>query len=604
MSATLLPALEDRVAASPRHPFEAEGLRDWWRGVGQRRPTVADAVIVAAILYIVVTAIMRLAYSFHPWAMEGDWKQWIWQYHRYWYDGAFPPGHVITDYQFRVQPPFYLVVMAALSHVMHPGVAARLLGLIAFGATLAGAYRATRQLSHWLMGLAACVLLMHSDDIFRSTMGGYPRSFGEPLVFLFIDAWLARRHARVLVLLVLMAGLYPSVLPPAGLAYGVWTVVASSREGARSLLTKTGTLVVAAAVCAGLGLMQNLLALPWWGPVIGFDEAQELAALQAGGRMKWLPLGDFVANLRVWLLAPYNPAGALNLFGLLPWSSAVPHAAGGVLLLVLLVVVLVRRARSRLTGHVVRVPWEVLALAAASVLTYWLAREVAFRLYLPLRVIQHTLPYCTVVLVPALAYQALVGLPRVRSQVAALSLALALTWAPLFVLAGDGFVFLGWGIYTERAPMLRFFRDQTPVTSEVAGDLAIVDVIPYFSARSVYVNWTMAHPFRLGYWKEMERRLLRMHAALYAADRAEVLRFLDEEHIDYLAVDTRRFDEPDPGRKLFHPIRDPVLALWKKNRARGFALEGVPASAVVWSDPNVVVIDGAKLRAAWRAPGG
>lgn len=594
------------TAARAPHPFEAAGLRAWWASVGQRPFTVADGVIVAALLYVVITTIMRLAYSFHPWAMEGDWKQWIWQYHRYWTDGAFPPGHVITDYQFRVQPPFYFVVMAGLSHLMHPGVAARLLGLVAFAATLAGTYHATRKLSHWLMGLAACVVLMHSDDLFRSTMGGYPRSFGPPLVLLLLDAWLARRHGRALLLLVLMAGIYPSVLPPAGLAYGGWTVLAATREGARAFVVKTGSLVVTAVVAAGLGLMQNLLALPWWGPVIGLAEAQELAALQPGGRMKWLPLGDYVGNLWVWLFEPWNTAGALKHFGLLPWGSAVPHAVGGALLLVLLVVVLARRAlagrtdRTDRTGRVVvRVPWEVLVLVASSALTYWVARELAFRLYLPHRVIQHTLPYCTIVLGPALAYQALAGLPRLRRQVSALSLALVLSWAPLFAFAGDGFIFLGWGIYSHRVSLMRFFRDETPVTAQVAGDLAIVDIVPYFAARPVYVNWTMAHPFRVGYWREMERRLLRMHEAMYASDRVHVLRFLYEEKIDYLAIDPRRFDNPDTGRKLFHPLREPVLALWKANRARGFALAAPPASAVVWSDPTTIVLDARKLMEAW-----
>ena len=111
--------------------------------------------------------------------------------------------------------------MATLSHVMHPGVAARLLSVLAYGLTVVPLYRATTRLSHWTMGLCALVLYAHNYTLFHSTMGGYPRSFGPALVLLVIDAWTARKHWHALLWLVLMGGLYPSVLPPTGLAYGV-----------------------------------------------------------------------------------------------------------------------------------------------------------------------------------------------------------------------------------------------------------------------------------------------------------------------------------------------------------------------------------------------
>jgi hypothetical protein len=576
-------------------PFDAAGLRAWAALLRHRRLKTPDAVIIGALAYVATTAFMRLYLSFDLWAMEGDWKQWIWQYHRYWTPGSFPPGHVITDYQLRVQPPLYFGLMAGLSHLTHPGVAARLLGLVAFAATLAGTYRATRQLSHWMMGVAALVVLMHSDDLFRSTMGGYPRSFGPPLVLLLLDAWLARRHWRALLLLVLMAGLYPSVLPPCGLAYGTFTVLSSIRQGARAFFVKSGTLAFAGALSVGLALLQNLLALPWWGPVIRLHEAQSLAALQPGGRMKWLPMGDFGSNVVFWAFAPFEPSGALPFFGLWPVPFDLARLALGLLVVGLLVAVLALRAR----GRSVRVPWEVLALVGAACLTYGVARELAFRLYLPHRVIQHTLPYCTIVLLPALAHQAL---RELRVGLSPVARAVLVAWVPLFGLAGDGFVFLHWGNYSYRAPLLTFLRDQTPIDAQVAGDLAIVDVVPYFAARQVYVNWTMAHPFRLGYWREMERRLLRMHEALYAADRDVVLRFIEEERIDYLALDPRRFSEPDVGRKLFHPIREPVLALWAKNQQLGFVLERPPRAAVVYEDDTTLVLEAKSLVEAWRAP--
>lgn len=587
--------------ARVEHALAAPTLTAWARALKQRRFTLADAFLVAMILYVLVVTVMRFFYAFWPWTMEGDWKQWIWQYHRYFTDGAFPPGHVITDYQFRVQPPFYWLAMSGLTHVVHPGVAARILAVVAWALTLTGMYRATTKLSHWVIGLAAVVFLSHDVHVFVTTTGGYPRSFGIALVLLCLDAWLARRHFVVLAILVTMAGLYPSVLPPCGLAYGVATTLLALREGRRTFAIKLGTLVVAAALCAAIGLSQNLLALDWWGPVISYAEAEHLAALQVGGRMHWVPHGGYVQNIGEWFTQPWVTAGALAHYGLTPWPFWLPRAAGAIVTVALTVLVVMRRHGSTQGAQgappALRVPWEPIALLVAALLSYVAARELAFRLYLPMRVLQHTAPVVLIVLVSALSYQAARALPRMRAKV--LPAALAFTLLPVFVMGGDGFLLPAWGDYSHRKEQMSWIRDNTPVTAQFAGDIATCDLIPYFAARTVYVNWTMAHPFRLGYWAEIERRLRRDHDVMYATTREPVLRFIEEEHIDYLVLDRERFTEPDSGRKLFYPLRDDVLLMFAERKRAGFVLAAPPPSSIVWQDGNYVVIDVKTLREAW-----
>lgn len=582
------------------HALAAPTFTAWRHALKGRRLTVGDAFIVAMVLYVVVILFMRFFWAFWPWTMEGDWKQWIWQYHRYYTDGAFPPGHIITDYQFRVQPPFYWLVMSALSHVVHPGVAARVLAVVAWSLALLGTYRATTRLSHWVMGLAAVVFLSHDFHIFMSTTGGYPRSFGIALVVLILDAWIARRHAVVLALLVVTAGLYPSVLPPCGLAYGVATLWSALRaRDWRGLVGRGASLVVAAALCGALAMSQNLLALEWWGPVISLEDAEKLTALHAGGRMRWLPHGDYWQVASYWVTQPFETSGALAHYKLAPWPDEVPRFAGALVTLALVILVAVRRR----AGDVVRLPWEPVMLIGCALVVYAVARELAFRLYLPVRVMQHVAPVCVIVFVPALAYRACKVWPRTRDHgVRALKAALAFTLLPVFLLGGDGFLLPGWGDYSHRREQLSWIEENTPVNAQFAGDIATCDLIPYFTARPVYVNWTMAHPFRLGYWQEIERRLRRVHDVMYAHEPHVVLEFLDEEKVDYLVIDRARFVEPDTGRKLFHPIRDDVIALWEKRKKQGFILASPPPSAIVWQGRGNMVLDARRLREAWASP--
>lgn len=584
-------------------PFAAPTFTAWWRSLKGRPRTRGDAFIALLVAYVLVILFMRFYWAFQPWTMQGDWKQWIWQYHRYWMDGAFPPGHVITDYQFRVQPPVYYVVMAALSHVMHPGVAARLLALVAWGLALVGMYRATSRLSHWTMGLAAVVVLSHDAHVFSMTTGGYPRSFGISLVLLFLDAWLARRHVTVLVLLLFMAGLYPSVLPACGLAYGVATCLSSLwNERLATFARKTASLVVTAALCAAIGLSQNLLALDWWGPVISYADGVQLEALKAGGRMRWVPHGGYFENVGQWITQPWETAGALAHYGLAPWPAWFGKAVGGVVVVALLLLTIAMALKQR--ARIARFPWEPVLLVLCTLLSYFAARELAFRLYLPLRVLQHILPITMVVVAAALSWQVAHAVRRhgrVRQHV----LAFALLLGPVFTVGGDGFLLPAWGDYAHREPELAWIRANTPITAQFAGDIPTCDLIPYFTGRQVYVNWTMAHPFRLGYWAEMERRLRRVHSDLiYAMSRNVVVRFIRDEKIDYIVIDPERFENPDLGRRLFHPIRDHVMTLFERRdkSGRAFILASPPPEAVVFADSSVVIIDAAKLIAAWSKP--
>ena len=64
------------------------------------------------------------------------------------------------------------------------------------------------------IGLAGAALLARSTYFFRITAGGYARTFGPTLTLFFVAAWLAGKRRLALVILVLQAGIYPSVMMP------------------------------------------------------------------------------------------------------------------------------------------------------------------------------------------------------------------------------------------------------------------------------------------------------------------------------------------------------------------------------------------------------
>jgi hypothetical protein len=539
-----------------------------------------EQLVVAVLLaYCALITVLRLVPTLQPWVAETDWKQWVWQYHRYHEDGAFPPGHVINDYVFLTQPPFYWAWMAAFSTIFTPIHAAVLLNVVSFVGALAGAYLVVKEKTRPVFGALAAALLARDDVFHRITVGGYPRSFGPTLTLLFLWAWMSGRRRLVLALFIVMAGLYPSVVVPTALAYGLWSVFLSGKDRwwRRNLeLAATGVVVIV------LAELQSLQAPAWWGKVVGLAEAKTMPALGPHGRFTWLPFESFWPKATSYLLQPFGRSGGLDHANLL-LPQGVLRALFGVLFAMLLLVALGIAKRKSKPLEVPLAPFLVVATALFS---YFLARVLAFQLYLPHRMVQHTLPYVAVVLFVLLLVAAARAMFEDDKRV---NLAVAGVALSVFVLCGDGVWAPGLRSYAKDAPLYTWLHDHTKHTDQFAGSLAVLDEIPLFASRQMYVNWKMAHPVRRGYYDEMERRIRAMMDATYATTKEQVLAFAEKEKIDYFIVDHRVFDEVEES--LFEPIRKDVVKMQKQRKAQGFFLEHVPADAIVFHHGDYDVVD-------------
>lgn len=540
-------------------------------------------------LYVLVIFFARMVPNFQPWVAETDWKQWVWQYHRYAGDGAFPSGHLLTDYAFAMQPPLYWAAMAPLSMFLKPQWAASVLNIVAFAGALYFVARLVQGRTSPLFAAAAAALLARDEVFHRVTVGGYPRTFGPVLTLAVLTFWLEGRHRLVLLTFVVGAALYPSVVVPCALAYGVWSVAFAGRAG---WWRRNSELAVCAVAVAALSLLQNFTAPSWWGKVVTLAEAQTKPELGPDGRFPWLPFPAFWPRVLDYVEQPFALRGLIGRkLKLYPWSS---DAVADVFVVVLVALVIGAAVLSRRRRIPLVVPWQPLAIVAAATVSFWLARTMAFRLYLPHRVVQHTIPYAVVALFVIAAFVvARILLDERRGTIAALGIVLA-----PFVVAGDGLYGGGWRSYADDAPLYRWVEQNTPPTAQFAGTLQILDELPLFSRRQVYVNWKMAHPVRAGFFAENERRMLAMYGAYYENDLADVLAFCDAERIDWFIVDRTRFATVEQGDgQLFEPVRSKVVAVFAARKSGGFALERLPPALVAFRHGDYDVVDVARLRA-------
>jgi hypothetical protein len=552
-----------------------------------REGAVDALATVAGVAYVLVAARHRFAGAFAPFALEGDWTQWVWPYWRYHVDGAFPPGHVLTDYAFAVQPPLWWAAMASISRVVSPPTAAALLNVVAFVGAVVGAYLAVRAKANHAMAVAAACLLVRDDRFFQVTAGGYPRSFGPTLVLLFLAAWLWDRHRAVLVVLVVAAAVYPSVVVPCGLAYGMWVVVMERERRVRRFVE----LAFVGAIVAALALVQNIQAPDWWGPVVTLSQAEQMTALHEGGRNAWVPLPPFWERNWRYALQPFSTAGNVLFPSFTAWERRNDHV---VILSFVAAAMFVLGTRRR------AYPWQIPLLVASAVVGHALARLLAFKLYLPHRVVQHTLPYVLTVAWPILFHLAATCVLPTR-RLAATTLGLVVLLVPVFVVAGDGLQRnKSFGSTRGDAPLFEFART-TPLDAQFAGNLRAVENLPLYGQRQVLVNFPMAHAFRQGYFAEIDRRIVATYRALYATSWDDVVRFLDEEKVDYLVYETTIFRRFETGwGSVFLPPRTEAARLFEAGRGR-HVLAQPPEEAIALRHRHMLVVDGAKLKAAIAA---
>jgi hypothetical protein len=556
-----------------------------WKRIGQLA-FVLVALLVAKNLYDI--SMVRWQGAFDPWTAETDQKQIVQQFWGSYIDGAFPPGELLETYANVYNgPPFYALVMKALSHFMSPKDASVVVNIGVWYGALLFLFLAGRRAGSAWVGLAAVVLWAHTDDSWRIIAGGHPRSFAPLFISAFLWAWTAERRRVMLALLVLMGGTYPSVLIACGPVAAVVVAWAWLR-GDERYRRKTRPIVefaLASMLALGFAKAQDLRAPKDWGSIITYEEALQHPAFQKGSRIPYTPFPPvmFYPRDAFFRLAkpvgtpvvkvPYNPHD-------LTWAWVAFGAIG-----------IIGWWKNRKT-----IPYRELALLAGCFFAFVLARKMAFSMSLPHRAISHGWPVLFAMLFPVLAWRSF-GVLRTRHLAGVL--AFIVTAGVLLAIGGDGVANpRAWRSYAKEKAFYTWIQKNTPVDAVFAGNFQPMDEVPLFGRRRVYVNWKLAHPFRKGYFDLVTERTLKMYDAFYAPTLADVVRFAHETNVSYFVVDQSRFKKFERGDgQLFEPLRKKVQPFFDRCQKQRCALNPPPKAAVVFHSSTYDVIDIAKLAA-------
>jgi hypothetical protein len=520
----------------------------------------------------------------HRYVIQDDARQHVFWMQRF-TDPALFPDDLIANYYQAVAPTGYstlyrVAAAAGIDPVRFSKILPVLLGLITTAYCFGLAMRILPvPFAGFLSSLFLNQALWSHDDLVSATA----RAFLYPLFLAFLYYLTRRKFIPCLAAVALQALFYPSI---AFIAAGVLAIRLLAWEGKRPLLTRDKFnfwLCATGLAAIAITLLFYASKSSGFGEVITAAVARQMPEFYAGGRVSFFR-ND---NLFYWTRGVYS--------GLLPGYVPVLFWAA-----VLLPVLLFYKSRVALARKVTGACAVLAQVVASSLLFFFAAHALLFRLYLPSRYTQHSF---RIVLSVSAAVSLVIILDAAlgwaaRGKDGQLPLrpivGFALTAALLYSLVATS-------IALPDVPQRRFrvgkesalydFFAQQPKDVVIASLTEEADNIPSFSARPVLVAREYALPYHLGYYNQMRERAVDLINAQYGADINDVKRFIEKHRVGLIVVDKRAFE---PGYAKSNRLIlqfSPDLA--RREEATPSALAGVMNRCVVFETEKLIVIDAA-----------
>lgn len=539
-----------------------------------------------SLTFAVIYGLLGLREAFSgEYVVQDDARQHVFWMQRF-LDSALFPKDLIADYFQSVAPAGYTAIYQMMAgRGINPLLVNKLLptvlGLITtgycFGVCL-------ELLPVPTAGFIATLLLNQSlwmkDDLVSAT----PRAFVYPLFLAFLYYLLRRSLLPVCVAIALLGWFYPHFVLIAAIIL-ILRLLRWDRGLPR--LSRNRSDYLFCAIGLGVALLVMLpfaLEASEFGPTITAAEARKLPEFLPGGRSAFF----YNDPWRFWLSASRS--------GLLP-SIKPPLLAVGFLLPVLLRYPSLFPLAQRVNSIAI-LPQVVVA----SLLMFFAAHALLFKLHLPNRYSEHSLRIVLaiaagitlIVICNALWHTCKQRLPYFQGrQILALA-SVVLIGAALILYPSFEKNFPNTKYQVGNFPLLYQFFQEQPKDSLIASLSGEADNLPTFSQRSILVGREYAIPYHLGYYRQFRQRMLALIRAQYNPDLTAVQTLIQKYGVDFWLLDREAFTPEYIANNSWIKQYQPASAEALTSLQQGIpALSAVMGRCSVFETQGLVVLNAA-----------
>lgn len=498
---------------------------------------------ISAIICLLYTAAFVYGIAdrwFSPYWTNDDATQQLFPFYQAISPDAFKDDLIYTQMRAYLPSVHYALGWTLMHIIANPVMVGHYIMLIQLSLSILFILAGVRHAAGTAPAFFAVVWFLHSRHIVERITGGLPRGWAPVLLCAYLYFALKGRHRCILLLSLLGWFIQPVATFLMLMSYGLLLLSRlysrSSRRDALRPCLELAFLLPVLALCAILGTRMPEEI----GQMRTLSEASVMPEFQRPhGRFPMLPFYKpwreikkvaFQAFVDRW----HRPARIFR--------KALPYAALG--LLAFIAAVSWRQRREL-------IPLPVCCFGAAAIITYFLSRMFAFRLYVPDRHLQIPLALFFIFaftisfwLLPSKHTTDSAAHPQEQWRSF-----LALSLLAFFISIGSGLGLKGDLSFNyrldQRSPVFNYFKEHSPQNALIAGDPQFLDPLPLLSARRAYATLETAHPFYNRYYAVIKPRFDRALRATYAESLTELQDIFDEEpsyQPDYMLFPHKLFE--------------------------------------------------------------
>lgn len=239
-------------------------------------------------------------------------------------------------------------------------------------------------------------------------------------------------------------------------------------------------------------------------------------------------------------------------------------------------------------------PKELFFLFVASLILFKIAGLFLLKLYVPQRYIERVFPLINFVIFYVLISRIIDKLKKIKIKKIVYGF-LSFIIMVDFVLNFKTIQKASFSDFS-RLKNLYQFLNTLPKNTLIAGPPKLVDSVPTFSQRKVFLTYELSYAIYDNYWQTIKKRTYDFYKAYYSQNPQDLYKFLKENNIDYLVINQNDFNQEFLDKKAFyiHPFNQYITAITRNKN--NFVLADIDEKDKLFSQNGIEVIPAAVFK--------